>query len=284
MPFIERITNMMTPHRVYALCKLAHFFQYEEKQEVTRGEMADYLQPPVLNEKKGQFKEVFSFAVQGNLIEENVDGKVKTTLSASELSTADNFRRAIIRRAILRKDLMFWRFTSWYIMRDNKVFSEKPIGLANAFNQEINVDQSMTYIYNDTNINGWRTWAVFLGYGYVHNDIVIPNIAIRLKDLFMENNQLTRDKSMSFASFMQWLGNVAPELDGGDICLLNRGKSELRSQYLSLGLSSGLRALHDQKIIHLKRGSDALDTWHLTNVSYHEISELVSEIMIRSEW
>lgn len=286
MPFDDRITNGMTPHRVFALCKLVHFLQFEEKVEISRGLLENYLQPSSINDKKTQFKEVFSFAKNGGLVtENNSDGKITTSLSKENISSSENFRRIVINRSINQKDLMFWRFTSWYLMRDSKVLSEKPKDLVVSFNQEINADRSLTFIYNDTNITGWRTWAVFLGYGYEHAGIVIPNLTIRLKDLLLETkNQCKRDTHIPFATFVNWLNRVAPELDGGDLSKLNRGNSELKSQQLSLGLSSGLRALYDQGLVQLRYVQDARDTWYLTKASYHEIPEKVSEILIRSEW
>jgi hypothetical protein len=283
MPFVDRITNGMTPHRVFSLCKLVHYFQHEEKRELTREEIGNFLQPNALMKEKTQFKEVLKLAKSGNLVSENEDQVLSTNLTKDDLSSIDDFKRAIIARAIKNKELMFWKFTSWYVMRDNRVLNEKAKDLETSFNQELNTEQDATFIYNETNINGWKTWAVFLGYGFLHAGVVLPNLAVRLSNLLIEDHKLQRNQYLTMADFMEWLRETAPELDGGPLSEMFRGKSSLPTQHLSLGLSSGLRALHDQNIIKLNYVRDARDTWHLTRAPFHEITGQVSQIMIRSE-
>jgi hypothetical protein len=283
MPFVDRITNGMTPHRVFSLCKLVHYFQHEEKKELTKEEVGNYLQPSALMKEKTQYKEVLKFARSGNLVTENEDQVLTSKLSKEDLSSIENFKRAIITRVVENKDLMFWKFTSWYVMRDSRVLNEKTKDLETAFNQELNTEQDATFIYNETNINGWKTWAVFLGYGFLNGGIVLPNLAVRLNNLLIMDNKLQRNQYLAMADFMDWLQEGAPEVDGGVLSEMYRGKSSLPVQHLSLGLSSGLRALHDQKVITLNYVRDARDTWHLTGAPFHEISGQVSQIMIRSK-
>ena len=283
MPFDDRITNETTPHRVFSLCKLVHYFQHEEKKELTKEEIGNFLQPNALMKEKRLFKEVLKFARSGNLVTENEDQVLSTNLTNEDLSSIDHFKRAIIARAIENKELMFWKFTSWYVMRDNRVLNEKTKDLETAFDQELNKAQDATFIYNATNINGWKTWAVFLGYGFLHAGIVLPNLAVRLNNLLIEDHKLQRNQYLAMADFMEWLREAAPEVDGGAISEMYRGKSSLPTQHLSLGLSSGLRALHDQNVITLNYVRDARVTWHLTRAPFHEITGQVSQIMIRSE-
>ncbi|WP_144551320.1 hypothetical protein [Peribacillus simplex] len=283
MPFVDRITNGMSPHRVFSLCKLVHYFQHEEMKELTKEKAGDFLQPNALMKEKTQFREVLQFARSGNLVTENEDQVLTTNLTKEDLSSIEHFKRAIIARAIENKELMFWKFTSWYVMRDNRVLNEKTKDLETTFNQELNTEQDATFIYNETNINGWRTWAVFLGYGFLHAGIVLPNLAVRLNNLLIEDHKLQRNQYLPMADFMEWLRDAAPEVDGGTLGEMYRGKSSLSAQHLSLGLSTGLRALHDQNVITLNYVRDARDTWHLTRAPFHEITGQVSQIMIRSE-
>ncbi|MFF2501095.1 hypothetical protein [Peribacillus sp. NPDC058075] len=283
MPFVDRITNGMSPHRVFALCKLVHYFQHEEMKELTKEKAGDFLQPNALMKEKTQFREVLQFARSGNLVTENEDQVLTTNLTKEDFSSIEHFKRAIIARAIENKELMFWKFTSWYVMRDNRVLNEKTKDLETTFNQELNTEQDATFIYNETNINGWRTWAVFLGYGFLHAGIVLPNLAVRLNNLLIEDHKLQRNQYLPMADFMEWLRDAAPEVDGGTLGEMYRGKSSLSVQHLSLGLSTGLRALHDQNVITLNYVRDARDTWHLTRAPFHEITGQVSQIMIRSE-
>ena len=99
------------------------------------------------------------------------------------------FRRLVSRLALSKSDLMFYKFTSWYLMRGEKVFGESSKKLADEFNSEMQFDKDSPNKFNDTNINGWKSWACFLGYGFLHSGVVIPNTEIRLADLLMEDKE-----------------------------------------------------------------------------------------------
>jgi hypothetical protein len=273
VPFIERLTNETTPKRVFSFLKLV------DLQPITKEEAVSYLQPKTIADNKLLVNKVYTFLNKGGLIEETSYNKLQIKMEKKEIENMKAFRKAIARRVFQNTDLMFCRFTSWYIMRGEKVFNESPQVLEATFNEELNSDKSFANVYNSTNITAWRTWAVFLGFGYVHNSVLIPNTAIRIKDL-LEDSNLQKDKSMPFEKFIDWLKTVAPELDGGKINEINRGKATYEKQTLSLGLSSGLRALHDEGVIELNYVSDAIDTWYLQKAS-HTITDKVSEVTIR---
>jgi hypothetical protein len=273
MPFIERLTNETTPKRVFSFLKLV-LLQPMSKEEIT-----SYLQPDYIVDSKLLANRVHSFVNNGEFIVETSDGKIQLNMDESEIANMKSFRKAIAKRVFQYPDFMFCRFTSWYMMRGEKVFNETSKALEAAFNNEINSDGSLTNEYNETNITGWRTWAAFLGFGYIHSKILIPNTAVRVKDL-LDGAELPQGDSMPFKRFMDWLQTAAPELDGGKISQVNRGNSTYEKQTLSLGLSSGLRSLHDEGVIELNYMSDALDTWYLQKAS-HTITDKISEITIR---
>jgi hypothetical protein len=276
MPFIPRLANTMMPNRVLALCQLVAY------KPLSKQQLSDLLQPNHLNNAKSQFLDVFRLAKEGRLIEEDktID-KVNLLVNKKDVETPTTFRRLISRLALSKSDLMFYKFTSWYLMRGAKVFGESSKKLADEFNSEMQFEKDSPNEFNDTNINAWKSWASFLGYGFLHSGVVIPNTEIRLADLLMEDKSLTKGKFIPFAEFMNWLSNISPELDGGEIFNNSKGAGELPSQTLTLGLSSGLRALHDHKVIELHYQSDALDTWFLTKCNTHKIVMEVSEIKIR---
>ncbi|MBN9653285.1 hypothetical protein J0K78_03325 [Halobacillus sp. GSS1] len=273
MPFIERLTNETTPKRVYAYLKLV------DEKTMRKEEVVNYLQPKFVDNTSFIANKVYSFVNNAQLISESSDGNIKLDIDRKEIATMKAFRKIIAKRVFQHEDYMFSRFTSWYLMRGEKVFEENAEALEIAFNQELNADRTLPNEYNKTNITGWRTWAAFLGFGYIHNKVLIPNTAVRLHDLLIDAN-IPKDKSMPLKQFMDWLHLAAPELDGGKINEVNQGDSPYTKQTLSLGLSSGLRALHDQGLLELKYVSDAIDTWYLQKAS-HDITDKVSEITIR---
>lgn len=272
MPFVDRLVSMMTPNRVLSLCQLVAY------RSLTKQELSDLLQPINLNSSKDQFANVFSFAKSGNLIEEDpTTDKVKLKVKKGDVATSEAFRRTVSRLGLSNQNLMFYRFTSWYLMRGDIVFSETNKDLASIFNNEMQFGDDSPNKYNDTNINGWKKWACFLGYGYEHRGIIIANTDNRLIDLIADNKEITKGKYIPFAEFMSIL---SPELDGGEIFKRSNGESTLPIQHLSLGLSSGLRALHDKGVITLNYQADALDTWFLSNCKFHEIVKEISRIKI----
>lgn len=277
LPFVERLAATMTPNRELALCQLVAY------KKLTKQELSELIQPSHLNESKEQFKNVFQFAKDGKLIiEDSETGKVLLQVEKKQVESPEAFRRTVSQHGLTNKNSIFYRFTSWYLMRGIKVFSESNVDLASAFNSEINFNDDNPNKYNDTNINAWKTWASFLGYGYQHGGVVIPNTSVRLSDVLLNQSDLEKGKFIPFANFMSWLAQASPELDGGEIFNNNKGNTVLPAQHLSLGLSIGLRALHDQGIIELKYQSDSLDTWFLSNCNTHQIVSNVSQIKIKT--
>lgn len=273
MPFDDRLKNMQTPHRLYALCKLVQY------KLLTKDQLRQYLQPPSLNQNDDVFREVFNLANMGKLISKDPDGLILLNLSDQEMDSVDSFRRAIAKRTFSNPQLTFSRFTAWYLMRGSKVYTEKAEDLVKGFDTEININKDIN-MYNTTNINGWRTWVCFLGLGFNHNGIVVPNASQRLMDVLYEDQQLKRGKPLLFRKFLTWLNQHCPELDYGELSQNNRGNSEFRDHHLSLALSIGLRVLHDSGKIKLKYVRDAKDIWYLAPVATHEIVDAVSEITV----
>ena len=89
------------------------------------------------------------------------------------------------------------------------------------------------------NITAWKTWASFLGYGFVHDGIMIMNVSVRLADILMKQQNLITDREIGFSSFMDWLTTQGPEMDYGKIALQNRGNGGFAEHVLSPGLSAG---------------------------------------------
>lgn len=273
MPFDERLKNTQTPSRVYALCRLVGY------KTLTKEQLRLYLFPPKLNNNKDDvFNNVYDFAKAGELIDD-ADEKVRLKLSDKDIETPTGFRKAIANRTFSNPQRNFCRFTAWYIMRGSKVYTENTKDWMGEFDREINVDKSLN-IYNDTNLNGWRTWAAFLGFGFIHRGVLIPNVAIRLQDLIEEDKTFSKGGTLLFADFIEWLNKMGPELDYGPMCIANRGAANIESQHLSLGLSAGLRSLHDRGLVKLEYTRDAADVWYLTESPHHAIPNQISEITI----
>ncbi|MBS4022305.1 MAG: hypothetical protein KGZ79_07770 [Dethiobacter sp.] len=277
MPFDIRLKNMQTPSRLFALCRLVQYKSF------LRDELRDLLQPPGLRKDKSsyeQFNEVLRLARIGGLVTEDEDDKVMLQMGDEELARPSDFRKAIVRRIISQPDHIFCRFTAWYLLRGVSVYTENAKTLMQEFDRELNQAKSQN-VYNENNITAWRTWAAFLGYGFTHNQILVPNTSVRLTDALEENNRLVKDEILPIRQFVEWMSVHCPELDYGQISMQSKGSAQWPKQHFSTGISAGLRSLHDMKKIELLYSNDATDIWYLTTVDAHEIKDRVSAVVVR---
>lgn len=274
MPFIDRITNNMTPKRVYALCKLSY------NRNITRKEVKEYMQPQILNNTENAINEVLRFSLKGGLVKESKAGFIKCNLSHSQINNFNSFRYYIANKSLNDPDLIFSRFSSWYIARGNKVYNDSPEVLIREFDKEINVSSEKN-IYNKTNLVAWRTWANFLGLGFIHNGKLIPNLAVRIKDV-IKNNNFKEKNDYVFTDFINKLNKHAKEIDGGEIFIKNQGDINKDNKEISLALSNGLRILEEKDLIEMRSVSDSLDRWHLIEPE-KDISDIIIKDLIYDE-
>jgi len=270
MPFDNRLTGGRTPSRLLALCKLL------ERQPFSRDELRNLLQPPKLNTKnEAAFDEVFSLASRGELIKIDQDELVTLAFNKKHLEDTVKFRRFIADRLMQNSERLFVRFSCWYMEQGRIVYRLNDKELISSFIKDLGDNFNITKIY------GWRQWFTYLGYGYQHGGKLIPNVANRLSDVLLDDErEVPRHKRIRFTEFMGWLNQRCPELDTGDYAVNFAGSAKIEPRNLSIGLSAGLRALHDKGTIKLVRIRDASDVWRLHSVSTHEISDTISDIEI----
>lgn len=274
MPFNDRLQGGETPQRVYVLCKMA------KHKKLDKERLKNFLVPSALNSDQKLFNTIYNFAAKGELLsEDSIDNKVIVNLTDDELESMDSFRKAINTRVFTKPELMFCRFTAWYIARGNKVYSETSDNLVAAFDKEINVGRNLN-LYNATNIVAWKNWATYLGFGFIHGSNLIPNTVIRIQDCLEDDTKLERGNLIRFGAFMNWLSETCSELDHGKISMDNSGNGELTDNHLSVGVSDGLRSLHDSGKIKLIYVRDSDDIWSLTKSELHDIQEYVSDVII----
>ncbi|MBQ4899858.1 hypothetical protein KB559_13490 [Paenibacillus sp. Marseille-P2973] len=271
MPFIDKIVNIQTPGRLYALCKLVQYKKY------SRDELENLLQPRALNNNSNQFKEVFALATRGQLIKETEDKTLMLTMEVQDIHDPTQFRHALIQKIYSNPDLIFNKFTAWYMSRGEHSMGDKK--LAGLFFTEVSKATTQNTEYNDTNIVAWRTWAQYLGLGYNHNGSFLPNPAMRIKEEILIKPPEFMGERVSASQFFQWIAKTFPELDGG---IYNQSfQKSYSAQRLSFALSMGLRTLHDLGIIELQFIPDSKDVWYLHKNDLHVIQDKISNVVIR---
>ncbi len=181
-------------------------------------------------------------------------------------------------------------YSAWYITQNERVFQFIDKDFETRFNEELSDgDDDEARKFNSTKFNGWRTWAAFLGLGWLikprlsgRSEILVPCASNRLKGVLAQ--LLTQDDQViKFSLFAERVAELCPELDGGllfSYCWEASRGSYRRGNNLSLALSTGLRQLHDSSEIELIRQADATDIWQLYPAEGQQIKQ-VTHIRLR---
>ena len=92
---------------------------------------------------------------------------------------------------------------------------------------------------------GWRFWAAFLGLGYLNRTMFLPNMKIRLQDVFATSfaQRFKYGETIRATEFIDWLSSKLPE-----VSFNNR---------LPLAISAGFRTLHELGLIKLETWRDS---------------------------
>jgi hypothetical protein len=259
--------------RLWALARLV-----AELGTSTRQEILDLLQPQVLVEKSASTASAVTYrvAIDTGLIREHEDKTVSLGVApenlASEAAFQDYMRDTIL--GVTEKyqsNYLFNLFSAWYAVQDTRVFYDLA---EQKYFPQFNADMASSQetdeqrLFNDTKLNGWRKWAIFLGLGWSMKingrEIVVPDATRRLRaalpTLFQEGTH------MALEQFIERLGRVCPELDGGKLftyCWQASRSSEVQGNRLSLMVSTGLRTLDRLQAVRLEYRADALNIWQL---------------------
>ena len=262
--------GQVTPKRVHALLRLV-----PRRRRPSREELLTLLQPPELETNTDAAAAVFAAAVRCNLIVHDTDQDLVALhpeISRAMIETADGFRALMQDRlcGVADPDMdnfLLNQVVAWYAVQQPDVYRLKKTDLATKFNQELypqepDAGSETGRAINDTKLNAWYTWAAFLGWGFVHSDILWPVAHARL----LPKLSALRGQRLTFSEFMEHVGGACPEMDGGSLFEQSWADSrpgQSRGQRLSFMLSTALGTLHGLKKVVLERSADALDRWQI---------------------
>lgn len=263
--------------RLWALVRLV-----AELNNPTRQELINLLQPQVLIEKftskepLAAVSNTYRAAIDTGLIREQEDKTLTLGITLEKLANEAAFQDCM-RNIILgvteryQSNYLFNLFSAWYAVQDTRVFYDLA---EKKYFPQFNADMASSHetdeqrLFNDTKFNGWRKWATFLGLGWPMKisgrEIVVPDATKRLRAALPAIFQ--EDTHMSFEQFVERVGRICPELDGGKLftqCWQASRGSEAQGNRLSLMLSTGLRTLDKLQAIRLEYRADALNIWQL---------------------
>ena len=230
----DKMPPESTPERVYALFRLV------SKRPSTRKNLrsAMVMKDVFGDRHQDVFSKTFKCADELGLISEK-DGNVNATVDIEVLGDYVSFRKFVAQRVFNNKETTFFKVTEWYLAKNEKVYS-----LLNWEKVAAEADRDGINI-RENDMLGWRWWASFLGLGYLHDTILVVNLATRIKD-FLEGKTFPVNQRVSAGLFVESFESVCPE-----------AKSSRNGVTLGLGVSNGLRVLEKEGGIELPAQRDA---------------------------
>lgn len=246
---------------------------------LSRKKLLDLCAPPNAVESQERATQTLNRWIQLGLLEEDDQGIVGLSASApKELrrrNSDNNTLAKAVRKVILapENNERFWesennrsadftRGLCWVLAQN--VFDGDLVGHADVQKREVSQLRQLAAFTNDTRWAGFKSWAVFLGFGWIGrhpNDVFVidPTVAIRdgLPDVFEGSRELRQ------GVFFSRLANVLPVLDGGEYRMRVEQKIDgstwaaVGPEFVSSSLTRALNRLHDSGELILEQRADA---------------------------
>lgn len=254
---MDNMREFPTPERVYALGRLVANRNY------TRSDLyRDLCMSDVFGESNSDiFGYALTVAQELELIKSQ-DAHYILSCERAVLEDYTSFRKYAAGIAFSRPNGTFFQATSLYLeLADGVLKSTGWADVAMLLNEHSGLN------LKDNDMKGWRFWASFLGIGYLHRDMLIPNVFTRVKDVLETEVDFKVQESIPISRFIGWLEMQCPEIK----------KSRNKFQ-LGLGVSNALRVLKEQHYINLISQPDA-EKWQLYYLEAETIND-VSHIQI----
>lgn len=258
--FEERMKKGAIPERVYLLCMAV------KDKGIQESTLKELVAPSSLSTAGQYFSEVRDAARQLGLI--TIKEKViSLAVDKTDIASMETMRMYIVANISAIKNGLFYDVSREYFSLNEEVFKYKSVTEGKMV--ELLSKKLGTAVFEDDML-AWRFWAPYLGFGHMHEKILLPNAYMYLKTVlaldFVEKN-----KEYTFGEF---IAAVRPYCDIviGDI------PSDKR---LNMAFSNGLRALHDEGIIQLSHKLDRGDMWFLYEAELHSVKSTVTHIVVR---
>lgn len=171
-----------------------------------------------------------------------VDGLISFVGNPDDIRTYIGFRRFVASNVLSQKDTTFFKVTEWYLSKNDEVFkydSWEDKAAAIVMDGVDDIDE------ND--FLGWRFWASFIGEGYLHDRLLIPNMKTRIQDVLAIRfaQSFSYGNEISAMEFLLW---IQPHIQEAAIST---------GVLLPLGFSNGFRTLAELDIISFRTLMDA---------------------------
>jgi hypothetical protein len=244
-----------TPERVFAVSNLA------AELNSSRAEIIKYtlLSNIFGNKHEDIVKQCINAAIELGVLEEK-EGTIKLKANSKILNNYIGFRRFAAAAALSNNDTTFFKLTEWYLAQNEEIFKLRKWATAAA----TAVSRGISNI-TENDFLGWRFWVSFLGLGYLHNQVIIPNMYTRLLDT-IELSKVKGNTQFTAKEFISWLHANCPET-----------KKSCTIFSLNLGVSNGLRALHEQGKLEIiaQRDADRTGLYKIEGYHFNDFSHII---------
>ena len=226
-----------TPERVMSVCRLV------AQRKATREEIRNILTLGRAGDKElNEIDKSIGVAAEELGIIRTKDNYFELAVSNDIVSSSVAFRRFVSSIVFSQSDTTFSMFTKWVIDQNDRLFSLDNWEVMAVTSGEENAELSAV---DENAVLGWRFWAAFLGLGYLNRTMFLPNMKIRLQDVFATSyaQRFKYGETIRATEFIDWLSSKLPE-----VSFNNR---------LPLAISAGLRTLHELGLIKLETWRDS---------------------------
>lgn len=256
--FGEKMVTPAIPERVFALCKIV------EKHPIRTSELKNKMEPDYLKQTSSYYSDYRTAAEELKLITIS-DNFIALAVDPNIVKTSASMRKYINSILSEFQDGQFYQVTKAYFELDSAVLK----GKTNVSELAPMMSKRLNRSIDAMAMRAWRFWVSYLGFGYLQDMFFIPNAAEFLKDI-ISIADLEKERRYSFGDFVTRIypySKIVIDYDQAN-------------RQLNYGVSNGLRTLHDAGVIKLEHILDQEDIWNLYPLKAHEISGIVTNIII----
>jgi hypothetical protein len=253
------------PNRIYDTLKL-----FEKLGAIEKEKAYGFLQPDFISKGQQAIKSTLDILLHFGLAKANPRKKSFILVDTSYLSSYDNFRLKMQQVMLGAKEehddnFLLSQVTAWYAAKNHEVVTMERTEFERLFHLNLYEGAKARIISERDSIYAWGLWASFLGFGKEYNPEIasgrrlIPNAKGRILPLLP--HILKPGEVIPVDEFIERLGDLCPELDGGSLykkCYQAVHSRSDRDASLSLMLSTALYQLNAENIISVINEADAM--------------------------
>lgn len=256
--FGDRMQTPAIPERVYALCKAVANKNIQER------DLKEMLEPSHLGGTTVYFGIVRTAAEQLGLIQLK-DGEISLAVSKDVVKDINAMRQYLNLHLESLNESLFYAVTQEYLDMNEQVLKYDNVSkMCNIIGK--NIGKKVV----EDDMRAWRFWVSFLGFGFMHDMIMLPNTSTFTRDL-IEKTGIKKNVEYTISEFIEIIGPYS------GIAL----HGAMKEKKLNYAFSNGLRLLHDCEYIMLQHKLDRGNMWSLYPIELHQIQSTVTHITVR---